>query len=697
MKVSVFKKITDTTGGIDCDIEEILSKIRDGHWQDMVLDIRIEQNKELRTKLKSKLPYFTVCGTFKQRRNDSLVHASGLIAIDFDEVENIQMYTNLLRDDKYTFASFRSVSGRGICCIVKINPEKHKESFEGLANYYFSLLKIPIDPACKDVSRPRYISYDPDLYHNPNSATFKEYPVKEKKHSSHSYIHTKSKFDFVMSQINTDITGTYSDWVKIGFAIASQFGPDGADYFHHISSFGPTYDHAICEKQYKYCLRKGDITIGTFYYYAKLHGYQLSDPTQAHIEKVATYAKKGGRDKSSVVENLSLSGVPVNEEIIDAVFSQPATTEEDTKSLNIEDVEIWLRHYQIKKNEVTRFYEYKGKQITQEQLNSIFLACKKQFSKISREIFDTILFSEFTPTYNPIKLYLQSLVWDGKDRLLELTDSITSDTGTLSYRCALMQSWLLGIIESIYIDEPNVLQMIFAGKQNTGKSYFFKKLLPKPLQHYTAFSQLDKGKDDELLMCQKLLIIDDEYSGKSKMDAKLIKRLLSAHTFDLREPYGKSNITVNRIATLCASTNETQILNDPTGNRRNIIFEVTGKFNYALYNSIDKEQLFAQLYDLHKSGVTAQLTDATISQIHDYTADRHFEISHEAECIAMRFYPPDEATDYDFRTATEIKNIIETHSVQRVLLKKLGMELKRLGYNRIKRGPIYGYLIKQIG
>ena len=61
----------------------------------------------------------------------------------------------------------------------------------------------------------------------------------------------------------------------------------------------------------------------------------------------------------------------------------------------------------------------------------------------------------------------------------------------------------------------------------------------------------------------------------------------------------------------------------------------------------------------------------------------------------MCFETPDIATDYDFYTTTEIKNTIESGTVQKLSAKKLGMELKRLGYRRDKKGGVYGYFAKK--
>ena len=102
------------------------------------------------------------------------------------------------------------------------------------------------------------------------------------------------------------------------------------------------------------------------------------------------------------------------------------------------------------------------------------------------------------------------------------------------------------------------------------------RLLPAELKSLYAESKLDAGKDDEILMTQKILIVDDEFGGKSKQEEKRFKEITSKQIFNLREPYGRVNVDLNRLATLGGSTNDTGILNDPTGNRTFITNLCTG-------------------------------------------------------------------------------------------------------------------------
>lgn len=700
MKVSLFPNITKTKGGADIAIEKILADIRDGVYQDQSIQIANEHDKKIRTELKRKVPYFTAAGTFEHRNNKGLIEPSGLIAIDFDDLPDIEKTFNDIKNDKYTFAVFRSISNRGLCALVKIDTTLYAESFLSLEDYYWKLLQLPIDQSCKDISRPRYVSFDPNLYHNPNSVKFtKLLPKKQLAPPKRdNFTHTKSRFERIMSDLDRDITGDYLQWRNIGFAIASEYGIDGLHYFHHISSFHPNYNVEQTDRVYKFFSRgyTGGITIATFYYYLKQEGFEIETAQEKKTEQITYMAKHSGKTKEEIIAVLDkeIGTASVDLDLVDKVLSSDTVLPTaDPKTLDISAVELWLKtNYNIRRNLVTRFYEMDGKELETEDLNTIYIKGKKIFPKLSRDIFDTILFSNFTETCNPIKDYFDTLEWDGKDRLTDLARVINSNTGDFAFRYNMLKKWLLGIVESVYTDNPNILCLVLAGEKNTGKTVFFKKLLPSELKPYFSLSQLDKGKDDEILMCQKLIIFDDEYSGKSKQDSKKMKMLLSTDYFTLREPYGRKNVTLRRLATLCGTCNEIEILNDPTGNRRIIIFEAVGRFDYDLYNSIDKTQLFAQIKDMQVKGENSTLSNAEIDELEKVTGREYSEVVIESELIWEYFEPSSSVTD--FMTTTAIKVTVEEKSNQKISVKKLGMALRGAGFERVKRNGIYGYMVK---
>jgi predicted P-loop ATPase len=183
-------------------------------------------------------------------------------------------------------------------------------------------------------------------------------------------------------------------------------------------------------------------------------------------------------------------------------------------------------------------------------------------------------------------------------------------------------------------------------------------------------------------MTQKLLILDDEFSGKSKQDAKKMKRLLSASHFDLRPPYGAENVQLKRIAVLAGTCNETEVLNDPTGNRRFIVFDVQERMDWGLFNSIDKEQLFAQLKKFWDNGITGNLAIDEIEEMELLTNSKHSEVSIEEELILKYYHLPSTGGGFESYTNTEIKVYLEQSTNQKISSRKLGLELKKLGYEQ---------------
>ncbi len=696
MKVSFYPSITKTNSREVSDVISILENIKNGVYEDYVYPVRNAKTDKEKKEAKSKAPCITTSGTFSQRGNDYLLQHSGLIAIDFDHVEDIGDAFNLLINDVYSFAVFRSISGNGLCAFVKIDGRKHLEAFLGLERYYWQTYNLEADRACKDVSRPRYLSYDPDLFLNEQSQPFKDYVKRETKAEIKAFEsfkggdHYQQKFERVLSRVNCDITQGYDNWVKLGFAIASEYGESGLDYFKQLSQYHPDYDGYKTEKKYRSLLgdRNSGITIRTFYYLCKLNGIDISDERETKTRQTARKLKTAGKtEKQVIAENPDLIPEIVAEEF--AKFEQ-----QHRGQFDIEAFEIWLRErFPIKKNEVTRFYEMQGKQLEQSDINTIYIDAKKQFPKVSRDIVESVIFSNYTPSYNPIKSYFEGLKWDGVDHIAKLAESINSNTGTAEYREFGLRAWLIGIVESILKGKPNILCLVLAGKQNTGKSTFFTRLLPEQLNRYFAMSQLDRGKDDEILMCQSLLIFDDEFSGKSKQDAKHMKRILSAPSFTLREPYGRNNVTLKRIATLCGTCNELDVLNDPTGNRRFIVFEVVGQFDYKLYNSIDKEQLFAQCVALVNSGETSDL-EGDFVNIMEQVSEDFVEISLEEELIMQHIGKTDTIhKQRQFMTTTMVKVYLEELSKQHLSLKRLGQMMKKHQFEETKRNDRKGYLV----
>ena len=88
-----------------------------------------------------------------------------------------------------------------------------------------------------------------------------------------------SDFDKIMSRVDCDIAPSYDAWLRLGFALAAEFGEAGRAYYHHLSAFNNTATSDAIDKQYSNCLKspRAGVTIKTFYFLCKCAGIKISE------------------------------------------------------------------------------------------------------------------------------------------------------------------------------------------------------------------------------------------------------------------------------------------------------------------------------------------------------------------------------------------------------------------------------------
>jgi len=676
--ISYWISVTDTKKDFDrTTIDDFLDRVKNGTWKERVELVRSEPDEVRRKAHKKLLPAVTVGGTFTERKENGLEKHSGFICIDVDN------YTDRtkINKDEYTYASMSSVSNTGFAVICKVDQSKHKESYNFIAEYYFSTYGIIVDPAPKNVASARFVTYDTDLFVNLKSKKCKTKTDKKKAPPNLAIIIPKTEIGDLVLQVNKSVVDEYSDYLALSFALASGLGPEGRDYFHKMCSFSEKYDHAQAEKQYDISLKRNGhgVTIGTFYYFLKQAGVDLKEYNADKAISSVKLAKRMNTPKIEVVKELAQSkNIAEHEalEIVDEVFSRndmDIRNEGGAENMIINCSNFILKKFKIRKNLITRKYEWDGIPMYDKEFNTVFLECRMTFDDkaITFDIVNRIIQSVAIPEYNPFFEYVEANKHRISNGNIErLCRSIDSDT---PIKDRFIRKWMIGVVACIY-GNPVRSVLSLTGGQNTGKTEWFRRLLPSKLQPYYAESNLDRGKDDELLMCEKLIVMDDEMGGKSKQDEKKFKELTSKNYFSLRAAYGRYNEDYKRLAILCGTSNDHQLINDSTGNTRILPVEVK-MIDHALYNSIDKDDLFMELHRAYTSGEQYQLEPTELEILNE--VGRKFEsIPFERELIQKFFSLP--TTHGEWLTATEIKDVIENHSKQRILsMKKFGSELKQ--------------------
>jgi len=642
--ISLYKNATDTND-VDFAFDKFLNGIREGTWQDVVLNVRTIADKKERDIAKKRCPLVTVSGSFAGRSDNSIRKHSGFIAIDIDKIENPNAVKELLANDRYIYASFISISGKGLCLIFRIDGTKHLESFEGIGAYLYENYQIIIDQSCKNVSRARFVSYDPYMVYNSDALMFKKYPAKKKASKVSRVVFVQSDFDEIVQQLynrNINLCETYQDWISTAYALISEFGEGGSAYFHTLSSISGKYNSEDTDKQYEACLRNHSDAkakqahIGSIYYFAKQAGINVySARTKEIIRATISQTKAGNTPEGVALYLQKFQSITVADST--PIINQVIEKQVEYQSENIiEDIESYLQSYQLRKNTISRNVEINSRPIDDTDLNSIYIDLRAINEKITKDLVCSVIFSNRIEQYNPVRAFLAEEPAGPvtQENLQLLLSGITTDTPLYD---RWITKWLVSLIASVN-GNYSPLTLVFAGEvQGTGKSHFFRYLLPKRLRSLYAESKMDAGKDDEILMTKKLIIMDDEYGGKSKREYTKMKEITAKEWVNVREPYGRVTVDLRRLAMFAGTSNDMQILNDPTGNRRVIPIHILN-IDREKYNKCDKEMLLHELNALYQSGYDYSILNDEITALNEST--ENFKMSTpEEELIADKIAP----------------------------------------------------------
>lgn len=247
--------------------------------------------------------------------------------------------------------------------------------------------------------------------------------------------------------------------------------------------------------------------------------------------------------------------------------------------------------------------------------NSIFRWLHLHYQFIPITTLHTILTSNFSTIFHPIKMYFNSIrKWDKKtDYIGQLIETIKTEDD--AYWAFCFRKWFVAYAMSLlYDDLINHTIVVFVGAQGVGKSSWMKKLVPDLLREYLApGAMLAEYKDTQLMMSECALIILDELEALNRRDLALIKDLITRAIIQVRRPYARSSEYLPHCASFISSVNDKQILTDPTGTRR-YLCSTALKIDYQHKVSIDG--CMAQAIALGNSGFKYWFDQ---DEIHDLT------------------------------------------------------------------------------
>lgn len=276
------------------------------------------------------------------------------------------------------------------------------------------------------------------------------------------------------------------------------------------------------------------------------------------------------------------------------------------------------------------------------------------------QVIDLILLEADAHTYNPVKDFLQSAVWDGKDRFPALFEIL----GVIDpFQQTLIRKWFYQTAGMPFNNMKNPFQaegvLILQGAEGAGKTRFFQQLAFNP----TWFSSLDKelttkNKDILIQMLSVWIAEIGEVDRTFKANKSDVKSFITSMSDTIRRPYRMEQITKARTTSFCGTTNKGTFLNDDTGARRWWIIPVDKKI--ILGDFAKKEnliQFWSQCYQEYaKDDTCFRLTDQEMKRLKDLNRES-MELLPAEEELRNRFDFDAPIDKWNWTTASVLKNI----------------------------------------
>ena len=326
--------------------------------------------------------------------------------------------------------------------------------------------------------------------------------------------------------------------------------------------------------------------------------------------------------------------------------------------------------------------------------NSMLRECLKGRIKTNLSSLRNLLYSDFCVLFNPFEDYFFNLPsYDEKtDYITELANTITTTKQDLWQQC--FKKWLVAMVGCVLDDKViNHTVIVFSGKQGLGKTTWVEKLVPKPLKEYLFSGTINPNNKDTLVQLSECMLINlDELENLNRSEIGSLKEIITKTQIRMRKAYGHNNETMPRRASFAGSVNTAQFLNDSTGSRRFLCFELEG---IKYQHNVDINMAFSQALFLFKSGFRYWFDQEEIKSITENNEQYQLH-SPEEELLLTWFEPCEREKANVFLNASQIAAKLAEKAKINITdgtINKLGKALKKHNFIRLKKNGIAVYAL----
>ena len=340
-----------------------------------------------------------------------------------------------------------------------------------------------------------------------------------------------------LCEAGANVAHDYADYIQLCL-ICVEYGTDGREWFHKLSSLDEKYDPKDCDFRFDNCTKttRHDVKIGTLVEIAKKHGIDTSKP-------------RGRRAKTQWAHWR-----------FNTCLNRPEIQEPGGSWRPVNDRDLSTYYCRLKESGV-----------------------KTSANDVAHIIFNR----DFTSDYDPFRSYLDELPkWkEGDPDFIQeffIGHMEFGDPENLDFYAQMFRKWYVCMV-ALWIKKvkENPLMPVLYGPQHIGKTFFVRHILPPQLVSYlnevNPSAKVDK--DFEISLAETPLMFLDEFSVNSLQKSEAYKYAITSSSSYRRDSYAHFRETRERKATLIAATNHDKFIMEAEGNRRYLAVNLVDTVN----------------------------------------------------------------------------------------------------------------------
>jgi hypothetical protein len=630
-----------------------------------------------------KVPVMVFGGTFRKEGNEQIITSyNGLITLNITRLANeieAKKLRNLAATLPQTYLAFVGSSGKSLKILVPFTlpdgtlPETveqmetfHAQAYREAVKWYQPQLKMDIELRKPTLETAVRMTFDPTLYYNPDAVPIRiEQPLRMPEEPT--FAEAQQCIDDPLQRLLPGYERHYI--INTLFETCFWDAMNQLDGIEKESDFHP-FIVKLAENCFRSAIPEEDAVRFTLYK-QEFKKYELLARTTFHSTYVL--GKKFG--------------------------GKPCVT--PAMSLSVQLEEFMRRRYQLRRNTIKGMVEYRElksfffdfRPLNKQVLNGMTLNATGEGIAAWDADIRRYVESDRVYAYNPIEEYLLALPgWDGKDHIRQLADRVKCNNPRWR---DLFYIWFLSMVAHWQQKDKrhaNSTLPLLVGDQGCGKSTFCLNILPIELRdYYTDSLDFSNRRDVELALGRFALINMDEFDSIGPSYQGFLKHILQKAVVQTRRPHGSTTEQVRRYATFIATSNNFDLLTDPTGSRRFICIEVEGIIDYQ--QPIDYKQLYAQAVHAVQHDQRYWFTHE--EEVYITASNRCFQHTlPEEEMVHLYFRPPTDIETYEEMTCAEIiayiRRLQPGFKCGRNASMTLGRSLKnKFPFRRLSKGVVY--------